>query len=69
MAYHFWVTVTLTYDLVFRIITIDRNPKFGVWVHLGMMKCHVPFLVVIQELCSEHDNSKTRGPEGPETLT
>ena len=19
------------------------NPKFGVWMHLGMVECHVPF--------------------------
>ena len=46
----FWVTVTLTSDLVFRIIVSDqisyiiwaRNPKFGVWLHRGMAECHVP---------------------------
>ena len=46
----FWVTVTLTSDLGFRIIKSDqisyiiwaRNPKFGVWLHLGMAECHIP---------------------------
>ena len=41
--YHFWVTVTLTSDLVFRIIMSGTNPKFGVWLHLGMVECRVPF--------------------------
>ena len=38
------VTVTLTYDLLSRIIVSEaylyiiwgRNPKFDVWIHLGM---------------------------------
>ena len=48
---HLWVTVTLTSDPGFKIlclehiscIILDRNPIFGVWVHLGMTKCRVPF--------------------------
>ena len=50
----FWVTVTLTLtsDLVFRIIMSGayllyyrgRNLKFGVWMHLGMTKCRIPLL-------------------------
>ena len=45
--YHFRVTVTLTSDLVFRIImsrayVFIRNLKFGLWMHLGMTKCHLP---------------------------
>ena len=24
-------------------ILLGRNSKFGVWMHLGMAKCHVPF--------------------------
>ena len=52
VGYHFWVTVTLTLtsDLVFRIIVsgayllyyLGRNLKFNVWMHLGMTKCRVP---------------------------
>ena len=50
--YHLWVTVSLTSDLVFRIILSEhisyiielRNPKFGVWMRLGMAECHIPFL-------------------------
>ena len=43
--YHFRVTVTLTSDLVFRIIMSRAsliNLKFGVWMHLGMSKCRLP---------------------------
>ena len=51
--YHFWVTVTLTSDLVFRIscpehisyIILGRNLKFGVWMHLGMTKFRVPIIL------------------------
>ena len=51
-VYHFWVTVTLTSDLVFRIIVSDqnsyiilaRNSNFGVWLHRWMAECHVPCL-------------------------
>ena len=51
VTYHFWVTVTLTSDLVLIIIVSghifyiirDRNPKFGVWMHLGKVECRVPF--------------------------
>ena len=51
-GYHFWVTVTLTSDLVFRIfvsvsishIFFSRNPIFGVCMHLGMTKCCIPSL-------------------------
>ena len=50
VVYHFWVTVTLTSDLVLRIILSGtytfvisvRNPKFVVWLHFGMVECHVP---------------------------
>ena len=43
------MTVTLTSNIVFRIIVSGafsniievRNPKFGVWMHLGMTECHV----------------------------
>ena len=52
--YHFRVTVTLTLtsDLVFRIIMpgayllnyLRWNLKFGVWMHLGMTKCRIPLL-------------------------
>ena len=49
VTYHFQVTVTLTFDLVFRIIVSGayllyywgRNFKFGVWMHLEMRKCCV----------------------------
>ena len=42
--YHFWVNVTMTYDLVLGLscpkhisnIIWASNPKFGVWFHLGM---------------------------------
>ena len=45
------VTVTLTSDLVLKVmcpehisyIILDRNPKFGLWMHLGMVECRVPF--------------------------
>ena len=46
----FWVIVTLTSDLVYRIIVSGeshplferaRDPKFGVWLHLWMTECHV----------------------------
>ena len=48
---HFWVTVTLTSDLVLELlcpehnsyILLVRNSKFGVWMHLGIAECHVPF--------------------------
>ena len=48
--YHFRVTVTLTSDLVLEhscperisYIVLGRNLKFGVWMHLGMTKCHLP---------------------------
>ena len=61
VAYHFQVTVTLTLtsDLVFIVITMSvrpplcpvnisyiplgRNSKFDVWMHLGMAECRVPF--------------------------
>ena len=50
--YHLRVTVTLTADLVFRIILFghisyiieSRNPKFGVWMQRRMMESHIPFL-------------------------
>ena len=43
--------LTLTSDLVSRIIMsgayllyyLRRNPKFGVWMHLGMTEFRVPF--------------------------
>ena len=48
--YHLLVTVTLTSDLVFRIIMSrasyiieGRNPKFGVWMLLWIAECHIPF--------------------------
>ena len=52
VTYHFRVTVPLTSDLVFKLlcpehisfIILDRIPKFGVWVHLGMMECRVQFM-------------------------
>ena len=50
--YHFRVTVTLTSDLVIRIIMSRAYlfnilievgiSNFGVSMHLGMTKCHVP---------------------------
>ena len=48
----FWVTVTLTSDLVFRIIMsgayiyffLARSLKFGVMMHFGMRKCSKPKL-------------------------
>ena len=51
VTYHFQVTVTLTSGLVFQIIMSGayllnirgRNLKFGVWMHLGMTKCSVPY--------------------------
>ena len=43
--------MTLTSDLILRIIVSRayllyslRNSKFGVWMHLGIAECHVPFL-------------------------
>ena len=50
VAYHFWVTVTLTSDLVFGIIVSGAYLilfevgifKFGVWMHLERRKCRVP---------------------------
>ena len=62
VAYNFRVTVTLTLtsDLVFIVITMSvrpascpvhisyilwgRNSKFDMWMHLGMGECRVPFL-------------------------
>ena len=49
--YHFQVTLTLISDLVFRIILsrthllykLRCDPKFGVWMHLGMVEGCVPF--------------------------
>ena len=52
-TYLFWVTMTLTSDLVLIIIVSgtyllniiwDRNPKFCVWMHLGMIECLVQFM-------------------------
>ena len=53
VAFHPWVTVTLTLtsDLVFRICSFvhifyilwGRDSTFGVWMHLGMVECRVPF--------------------------
>ena len=51
MPFFFGVTVTLTSDLVLKSIVsvayfyiiLDRNPKFGMWMHLGMVECPVPF--------------------------
>ena len=51
----FWGTVTLTSDLVSRFIVfgayllvyLGMNPKFGVWVRLGMTECHIPFLATV----------------------
>ena len=48
---NFWATVTLASYLVSRIgiksgvyfLFLDRNPKFGVWMHLFMVISHVPF--------------------------
>ena len=48
----FWVTVTLTSDLVVRILCSEhisyilwgRNSKFGVYMHLGMVESHILFL-------------------------
>ena len=47
----FWVTVTLTSDLALRIkvfrayllYSLKWNVKFGVYMHLGMGECHLPF--------------------------
>ena len=46
-----WVTVTMTFDLVFKnrvqsisYIIKGKNPKFGVWMQLLMAECHVLFL-------------------------
>ena len=49
--YHIWAT---DIDLVFRIsclhvqsisnIIWGRNPKFGVWMHLWLAECRIPFL-------------------------
>ena len=44
--------MTLTFGLVFRIscpehisyIIKGRNPKFGGWMQIWMVECHVPFL-------------------------
>ena len=53
VAYHFRVTVTLTSDLVFRIIVSGayllcylrmESQIWCVWMHLGMKKCRVPKL-------------------------
>ena len=49
VTFHFWVYVTLTTDLVFRIFLsrayllyyLARNPKFGLWMDLGMTECPV----------------------------
>ena len=48
----FRVTVTLTSDLLLIIIVFGaysyilrgRSSKFGVYMHLGMGECHIPFL-------------------------
>ena len=50
--YHLRVTVTLTADLVVRIILFGhisyiiegRNPKFGVWMQRRIMESHILFL-------------------------
>ena len=46
----FRVTVTLTSDLVLRIVFgaylfffLGRNSKFGVYMHLGMVESHILF--------------------------
>ena len=47
----FWVTVTLTSDLVLRffvfgaylLYSLSRNSKFGVYMHLGMVESHILF--------------------------
>ena len=44
--------MTLTSDLVLRIIvsrayllySLSEEFQFGVWMHLGIEECHVPFL-------------------------
>ena len=46
------VNVTLTSDLVLRIIvsrayllySLSEEFQIGVWMHLGIAECHVPFL-------------------------
>ena len=53
VAYHFRVTLTLTMtsDLVFRIIVsgayllyyLRKESQMGVWVHPGMAGCRIPF--------------------------
>ena len=48
--------MTLTSDLVSRngkesgaylLYYLGRNPKLGVWMHLWMVVCRVPFLVTV----------------------
>ena len=42
--------MTLTFNPVSRItvsLLFERGIKFGVWVHLGMARCGVPFLVIV----------------------
>ena len=47
----FWVTVSLTSDLVLRInvfaayllYSFRQEFQIGVYMHLGMGKCHLPF--------------------------
>ena len=53
--YHLLVTVTLTSDLVFKIIMSrayilhieGRNPKFAVWMPLWIAEFHIPFWVTL----------------------
>ena len=50
--YQLWVTVTLTSELVFRIIMsgayllyyLRYESKIGVWVHIWMVECRVLFM-------------------------
>ena len=53
VSFHIYGSLTLTYDIVCRMvlslvhifyIRLGNNHKFGVWVHLWMVICIVPFL-------------------------
>ena len=63
MHIYFWVTVTLTSDIILesRIIVFGAyhllylSPNFSVWMHFWMAECHIPFLVTVTLLTLTSD--------------
>ena len=58
----FRVTLTLTSELVLRIKVFGgRKSKYGVYMHLGMGECHLPFSGHCDlELCPSFNNNCVR---------